>query len=310
MTRVAVVVGSGLPLPTDGIPGLPCSDRSALSIAMTRFGDDIEVYGGDGQARCYAHAAGAKSVNAFSDTEIGSFDIALIGRGGCGERGDLTPALLAERHGAALAYDVIDVDQSTEGFLVTRDLGRGARDILRVRDPIVVLIAETAERGPYVSRYRLNAARAKFDDCAIRGESPTPRWEPTTPRVRLGHQASRVSGRATDRINALFGLSESGGNTATIIRGSAEVCARQLLHYLGRNGFIERRPDLEFDPEPETQQGARPEPDRPDRVVADSGEAPARARRRPRRASERAGEKRGPLRVGVDPGSGNPQGEN
>jgi hypothetical protein len=83
-----------------------------------------------------------------------------------------------------------------------------------------------------------------------------------------------------------------------------------LLHYLGRNGFIERRPDLEFDPEPETQQGARPEPDRPDRVVADSGEAPARARRRPRRASERAGEKRGPLRVGVDPGSGNPQGEN
>jgi hypothetical protein len=275
-----------------------------MTLAMARFGGDVEVYAADGKACYYAHAAGAKSVDEIANAETCSFDIALIGRGGCGERGDLMPALLAEQQDAALAYDVIDLEESANGFLVTRDLGRGARDILRVRVPMVLVAAETIARGPYVSQYRLNAATEDLGDRAIRGEQPPVNWEPVTPRVRLGSHASRVTGRATDRMNALFGLSGSSENTSNVIRGSGEACAHHLLHYLSRNGFLESDFDSEFEPhETRTITG------RSDQTVAKAEETPARARRRPRRAAAIHGERRGPLRIGVDPEPESPQEE-
>ena len=300
MTRVAVIVGSSSPIPTGGIRRLAWSDRGAVTLAMARFGDDVVVYGADGEARCYARAAGAKSVGEFADSDNCSFDIALIGRGGCGERGDLMPALLAEQHGAALAYDVVDVDQDAHGFLVTRDLGRGVRDVLLIRDRVVLLIAESVARGPYVSHYRLNAARAQYGDYDARGEPPPLNWEPVTPRVRLGDHASRVAGRATDRMNALFGLSEANESAANIIRGSGETCARHLLRYLSRHGLIDRSPAASLETSTETSATAHPPLDSPDPGVTHTGGPPIRARRQPRRGNEIRGEKRGPLRIGAD----------
>ena len=230
MTRVAVVVGAHSPTPTPGTRRLPSSDRSALSLAISRFGDGIAVYGDDREARCYARAAGARIISALPDTEIDGFDIALIGLGGCGERGDLMPALVAERCGAALVYDVIDVNEDDDGFRVTRDLGRGARDILRVRDPMVLVIATTAVRGPYISQYRLDIASRESSEGNNREESPPTRWIATIPRVRLGDHESLVAGRATDRINALFGVTESSGSNASIIHGSG---ARHLSFWRG-----------------------------------------------------------------------------
>jgi hypothetical protein len=303
VTRVAVVLGSHDPIPTRGVRRLPSSDRSALNLAMSRFGDDIEVYGDDAEARCYARAAGAKFVDALYDLEIDDFDLALIGRGGCGERGDLMPALLAERRGAALAYDVIDLQEDAEGFRVTRDLGRGARDVLRISDPMVLLIAETAARGPYVSRYRLDTASQASPDRIDRKEPPSMHWMPTTPRVRLGDHASKISGRANDRMNALFGVAESSGSRASIFRGSGEDCARHLLHYLSRNGFIESGLGVAPESSADTPLASRRVPE----SAASADEIPARVRRRPRRANADRVGTRGPLRIHVDLGPGNRQ---
>ena len=307
MTRVAVVVGTRSPVPTPGTWRLPSSDRSALSLAMSRFGDSINVYGDDGKARCYARAAGANLVFALPDTEIDGFDIALIGLGGCGERGDLMPALIAERRGAALVYDVIDVDEDVDGFRVTRDLGQGARDILRVRDPMVLVIANTAVRGPYISQYRLDIASRESTGGTDREESPPTHWNATIPRVRLGDHESLVAGSATDRMNALFGVAESSGSNASILQGSGEECSRHLLDYLRRYGFVDRGLCVELEGSPDTSLRSPPTPEMSDRNIVDTGEMPTRIRRRPRRASADQSGERGPLRINVDLDPGNPR---
>ena len=234
MTRIAVIIGSAAPVSASGAQALPMSDRGAIALAIARFAGDIRAYAVDADARCFARAAGSETVEEISGLETDAFAVALIGRGGCAERGDLLPARLAEASGAALVYDVIDVQRATDGLMVTRDLGRGAQDLLSVRGRAVLVVAESVERGPYVSRYRIDAVKVASGESAARNEprgepatrnepsgEPAARnepsgelaireepnsvgWEPATPRVRLGDHASRVAGLAVERMNALF----------------------------------------------------------------------------------------------------------
>ena len=299
MRRVAVILGSDPGTSASRRQTLPPSDRGAVSIALTKLGGDVRSYAADAGAEAYARAVGLERVEDFAGLELAPFDVALVGRGGCGERGDLLPALLAEHHGAALVYDVLDLEVNSADLSVTRDRGRGARDLLRVRGPSVLVVADTVARAPYVSHYRLNAAGAGCAASAAEAPSSTgqPAWQPMKPRVRLGDHASRVAGSAGDRRNALFGLVEADEGAANVIEGSVEHCVDQLLRYLGHHGFVERGAAGEVAGEPAEGPAAAVQV-RQDEVSDRS--VSARQRRRPRRAGERSGRGRGPSRIGDD----------
>jgi hypothetical protein len=326
MTRIAVMIGSASPATTTGSPALPMSDRGAIALAMEKFAGDVHAYAADADAGCFARAAGIETVEAASDLAMGAADVALIGRGACAESGDLLPARLAEEGGAALIYEVIDVQRESDRLLVTRDLGRGARDLLSVRGRAVLVVAESVERGPYVSRYRMNAVKAASAESAARDESEGKSaarsesrtesaaseeqngvgWEPITPRVRLGDHVARVAGSAVERMNALFGIGGIGGtgatteNTASLVRGSAEECARHLVRFLSHHGFVERGLGGEWDRASDEGERSQPTPQRPGRSAADAASIPTRLRRRPRALHQGPLATRGPFEVGVD----------
>jgi hypothetical protein len=320
MMRVAVIIGSASAETVSGSPALPMSDRGAITLALARFPGDVRAYAADADARCFARAAGVEVVEEVSDLEMGTVDVAMIGRGGCAESGDLLPAQLAEEGSAALVYDVIDVQREPDRLLVTRDLGRGARDLLSVRGRAVLVIAESVERGPYVSRYRIDAVKAAGgkstthkeprdesnarkeprDESAAREESNGDRWEAVTPRVRLGDHAARVAGSAVERMNALFGVGEIAENTASLVRGSPEECARHLVRFLSYHGFVERELGGEWGGASGEVEGPQPTARRLPRSAEGASSIPIRAQRRPHPVNERPLAARGPFEVGVD----------
>jgi electron transfer flavoprotein alpha/beta subunit len=307
MMRVAVIIGSASSATASGAPTLPISDRGAVALAMASFGSDVRAYADDADARCFARAAGVETVEEISDLENDSVDVALLGRdvvllgrGGCGERGDALPARLAEQRGAALVYEVIDVQREADRLLVTRDLGRGARDLLSIRGRVVLVVADSVERGPYLSRYRIDAARAASGEPVACSAPSGVEWELTTPRVRLGDHASRVAGRAVERMNALFGVGEIAENTASLVRESAEECARQLLRYLSHHGFVEHGPGGEQHSASEGAVASRSAGRRPQPSAANAASIPIRTRRRPRPMNGHPLATRGPFEVGVD----------
>ncbi len=300
MTRVAVIIGCASSATASGAPTLPISDRGAVALAMASFGSDVRAYADDADARCFARAAGVETVEEISDSEIGSVDVTLLGRGGCGGRGDALPARLAEERGAALVYEVIDVQREADRLLVTRDLGRGARDLLSIRGRVVLVVADSVERGPYVSRYRMDANKAASRESAARKESSIVEWELTTPRVRLGDHASRVAGSAVERMNALFGVGEIAENAASLVQESAEECARHLLRYLSHHGFVERGPSGEQHSASVGAVASQPATRRLQRSAANAASIPIRTRRRPRPMNGHPLATRGPFEVGVD----------
>lgn len=343
MTRTAVIIGSSSSEIASGAPTLPISDRGAIALAMARFGGNVCAYAADADARCFARAAGIERVEEVSiqeidgvdfvmggvddnlggvDAVVASVDVALIGRGGCGEFGDALPARLAEQSGAALIYDVIDVQPKGDRLAVTRDLGRGARDLLSVRGRAVLVVADSVVRGPYVSRHRMNAQRTVGVESAARnepsdaksplqeepngGESDFRRepsrveWQSATPRVRLGDHASRVSGRAAERMNALLGVGGASEKTASLVRGSAEECARHLLRYLSHHGFVERATVADSQRASDGAVASRPAERQPPQSASETASVPARVQRRPHLLKGRPLASRGPFELGVD----------
>jgi electron transfer flavoprotein alpha/beta subunit len=300
MTRVAVVIGSTASGTVSGALALPMSDRGALALALARFGEGVCAYASDPDAGHFALAAGVAVVEELSGLEAGGFDVVLIGRGGCGPSGDALPARLAEEGGAALVYAVCDVQPESDRLVVTRDLDRGAKDVLGVRGRAVLVVSDSVARGPYVSRHRINAAKAVRANWPERDETSSIRWNPATPRVRLGDCASRVAGRAVERMNALFGLGESDESAASLVRGSADESARQLLRYLSHHGFIER--GLGGAGQGAAGEVVVPQPAerRPAQSATAAESIPMRAQRRPRPAGDPPIAARGPFEVGVD----------
>jgi electron transfer flavoprotein alpha/beta subunit len=300
VTRIAAIIGSAPLANASGTPTLPMSDRGALALAMTQLAGDVRAYAADSEARCFARAVGVETVAGISDLELGAFDVALIGRGGCAERGDLLPAQLAEESGAALVYDVIDVQPEADCIVVTRDLGRGARDLLSVRGRAVLVVAESVERGPYVSRHRLNAARVVSRESAACDAPSSVEWEPATPRVKLGDHAARVAGSAVERMNALFGMGEVRSNTASLVHGNAEECARHLLRYLSHHEFVERGLGGKAKSAADEVARSQPVPKGLGRSAMGDASIPIRVRRCPRALHQSTPPARGPFEIGVD----------
>jgi electron transfer flavoprotein alpha/beta subunit len=300
MSRVAVIIGSAQSESGSGASALPMSDRGALALALANFGADVRTYAPDTLARCHARAAGVDAATEIAELEFDSVDVVLIGRGGCGARGDALPAALAEESGAALVYDVVDVQREAGHLVVTRDLGRGARDVLGVRGRAILVVADSVARGPYVSRHRIEAERAASGDPPTREATGGAEWEPATPRVRLGDHASRVAGPAVERMNALFGVGEVAESATSLVRGSAEECARHLLRYLSHHAFVERESDGEERGVPARPLISQPDERKSQSAVVGTASIPMRVQRRPRPLNDRPLAIRGPFEIGVD----------
>lgn len=278
--QVLVILG------TEGHRQLPGSDRVALGLALSELQGTVTACARatDPHALHYAAAAGVDRFLKPEALEDCAFDVALLGRGGCGDAGDLLPAMLAERSGAALAYEVVDVRRKAQGLEVTRDLGRGARDVLLVRGPVVLVVADSARRrAGYISRRRLLAAATTHAVAsAPSSESLGIPWQRTIPRVRLGNHPSKVQGSATTRRNELFGIAASrgkGSEDSRVVTGSAETCARHLLRYLVHHDFITL--DIDEATEPVME------------APAEAGQRGARSVR----PGRRGGTRRGPYRL-------------
>lgn len=237
---------------------------------------------GDDEARRYALAAGAAGVSSAADLEDAGFDVLLVGEGGAGAGGDLLLAQIAERRGCAMVVEVLEVEEDREGLVVTRDLGRGAREVVRVEGAAVLGVSARAPRRGYVSHYRRQAAGA--GEAAAADAAPDAgigSWEPVRPRPRTGDLGARTGRPASQRMLALLGVAEGGdrgAEQAHLIAADPETCARHLLRYLAHHGFIDRRASRLPDPTEVPERGEGPESSRePARRVAParSGE-PAR----------------------------------
>jgi electron transfer flavoprotein alpha/beta subunit len=304
MRRVAVILGSLRTVDPgaspDSPPVLPRSDRAAIALALKlrRFGGPVDAYclWDDEEALRYALAAGAARGTRLHNIAALEFDLALIGGGGAGPWGDLVPALLAERRECAMVFDVLDVEPHEEGLTVTRDLGRGSREVLAVTGPAVLGVAEDATRSLYISRHRRQAVpRSRLSLGA--GPSVDPPalsrgpWERARPRVKTGDLAERTGGSASSRMSALFGISASPSNEeekrGQLIVDDPATCAQHLLRFLSHHGLIDRsipepapvEGQLHREPSPEREESPMERPRRPARGPRPVGPpAPTRAR--------------------------------
>ncbi len=227
MKRIAVITGS-----------TSASDRAAVGLATRRLMGQVRAYTftGDAEALRYAAAAGAVEVRAVENAAGIDFDVALVGGGAWPD--DSLAARLAVSAEAALVLDVLDVQWKDDELSVLRDLGRGARQLLRVKGRAVLGVSDEAVNLLYVSRRRrASATAASVGSPAI----ITDTWEPARLRTRTAGIAARTGGSATDRASALFGVGETAGGAdeRNVIQADVATCAKYLLRYLAHNDFID-----------------------------------------------------------------------
>jgi hypothetical protein len=145
-----------------------------------------------------------------------------------------------------MVFEVLDVVCGPHGLTVTRDLGRGGREVLALDRPAVLGIAADATQLLYVSRYRRQAVASavqiphteSLSDPLAALSSP---WEPVRPRVRLGGVEARTTGSASTRLQTLFGVgvaSSQGDDHSHVIAADAATCAQHLLRFLSHHGVI------------------------------------------------------------------------
>ena len=197
MRGVAVILGSEQGTGDGALATLPKSDRAAVGLAVKRFGGPVLAYclRADEAALRYALAAGASTVALLDDVDRLDVDVVLVGNGGAGSWADLLPALVAEHKQCAMLVDVLDVEVCPDSIAVTRDLGRGSREVLGLGGPAVLGVSEDAVQLLYVSRYRRQAARVSplgtsvglLHDPLPAVSSP---WAPTRPRVKARRSGS------------------------------------------------------------------------------------------------------------------------
>jgi len=250
MQRVAVILGSG----QMGLEGgsslgcLPKSDRAAIGLAVRRLGGTVAAYclHNDEAALRYALAAGVATATRVDDITGLDFDIALVGSGGAEPWGELLPARLAEQKQCAMVLEVLDITPSPGGLTVPRDLGRGRKEVLRLRAPAVLGIAEEAVQLLYVSHYRQQAvppgllatATGPTGRPPVAEDSP---WEPLRPRVRTSSLAAQAGSSASGRLQALLDVAVNtsrDGERAHVIVADAATCAQHLLRFLRHHGML------------------------------------------------------------------------
>jgi hypothetical protein len=169
---------------------------------------------------------------------------------------------------------VLDVVASPAGLTVTRDLGRGSREVLALHGPAVLGIAEAAVQLLYVSRYRRQRVQPAMRVAHTRPEQVEPPgilsspWEPARPRVKTAEISAKTSGEASVRRQALFGMTtetHDANDRAHIIVADAATCAQHLLRFLRHHGIV-RTPETPLPTSPrivESMAGGAPLPGLP-----------------------------------------------
>lgn len=298
MEEVLVLLGAD-PFGIEPV-SLPASDRGAVGLAQRHWAGSLpaRVRGGDPRAAAYARAAGLIEAP-WADEASCEADWILLGRGACGQEGDLFAARLAEQSQASLIYDVVDLEREGAKLRVMRDLGHGNRDEWVVSAPAVLVVADSVRRVGYISANRLSRS---MEESPRERESHDMRgWHPTVPRVKLGEYADRIQGTATDRMNRLLGADDKpDARRASLIQDEAVVCAEHMIRYLKHHGFLGQSADEGEDPaRPEWQSdAASPVPQDPmsTGVAPDTPALPPALMRGPRRFGASHVEIRGPFR--------------
>ena len=215
-------------------------DRAALSEGVSLAGTRCRVFtpADDDFAEVYSRSLGAVWAPWIIPMEP-TCDLTLIGPGAIQLFGDELAGQLAEVSRAELFFDVLALQRVREIWQVTCDAGRGARDIVQVCGPLVVVVSEHAPRPRYVSRYRLSQVARPVTEVPQVSPSSVA-WQPVKPRVRRATGAGE--GSAEQRANSAFGI-ESGSSRTTdrqIVDEEPAVSAQVLLRYLVHHGFVSR----------------------------------------------------------------------
>ncbi len=243
MDGVIVIVGAS-PGAGNESEWMPESDRAALGLAFAAAPHETRAFVdvADGLGRAYALAAGAKDVRPLSELETSDFRLALVGLGAIDRLGLAFAGALAERRQAVLALDVLEVRAGPTELIVTKDLGRGAREEWTVCGSLVAVVSPLARKAPYVSRFRVRMAATRSEGLS---EPRVPRLRETTwfvarPRVRLGSLSATLGGSTEDRVSRAFGATNDlrQGDSQRAIQAEPEVCAEYLLRFLGHHGFL------------------------------------------------------------------------
>jgi len=224
----------------DGRRFLLPGDRAAISWGVSLAGKNCRAFSPaeDDLAQVFSRSLGADWAPWDNHTQPGR-DLILLGPGAIQLFGDELAGHLAELHGAELLFDVIALQQQQDIWKVTCDAGRGARDMVRVRGPLVVVVSEHAPRPAYVSRFRLSQVTcAKVTECQQRSANHV--WQSVTPRTRRTFDNGESN--AEQRASAAFGIeSRSSRNSdRQIVDEEPAVSAQVLLRYLVHHGFISR----------------------------------------------------------------------
>lgn len=223
----------------------PASDRAAVGQAVGVPDAHVRVCGdADEFAIRYALAAGASEVVAMDKHQV---DLVLFGRGGTEPLGELQPAQVALKINADLILDVLEFQTCNGGLTITRELAHGTREIISLEFPVVMVMSDNSDAGPYISRYRQNnvdwspAEKSEASNALVRSESHR-RWQSTRPRARTCGLAQKTAGNAQSRMFEAFGLTTSPAaatRDASVIVADAKTCATHLLRYLAHHEFVE-----------------------------------------------------------------------
>jgi len=278
------------------------ADRAALSLAVRALDGRVRALCTNEDAMRYALGAGVDAGWLLDEQDIvaATYDVAVMG-----SVSDLAAAGIAESRDAALIFDVLSATWGDDGDLrVTRDMGRGARDVLRVKGPVVIGMSDEAESAMYVSRYR----RASVKRVPPQGrriiDPGGAEWRPARQRTRTGDLAAKTAGSATSRSLSIFGVSDGAGDAANpVIQGDAATCAEHLVRYLAHHGFVTVR----VAPPPAPREIVKPQAAREERAVVLAGVSDRIARGpRPIDGSAR-GLHRRPTPIGTNKTTSSPQ---
>lgn len=239
---------------------LPLADRAAVARAASRSHlATAYCLPGDILAAEYALAAGCDVRALDHGADVEEFGEAWIGIGFLEARTDLFAAEIAEQAEASLIFDVLsctdeapskpviggqtahELNSPPRQRTVVCDAGRGARQVLAVVGPVVLVVAETPPPPAYVSRHRRQQARQHPSLRRFLQSAPSDAergWQPVRPRTRRTSATTDLS--LDQRMDAAFGVNTSQSQSGEPIAADPTTCAEHLLRYLVHHGFWRR----------------------------------------------------------------------
>lgn len=229
----------------DGARVISVSDRAAVALALDCGSECVAGHlPGDRWAAEYALAAGMPCAQVVSNEWPNEFDLVFVGGGFLEHVGDAYAAKLAEPCGAVLLFDVLKCTRrSKREWTLLRDAGRGARDVIAVTGPAVIVVSSSVPCPPYVSRSRRQRARSAASPTSSLTPHASSRsaidWQPARPRTRRANTTA-ANAAADHRMDSAFGvMAASPAAKNEPIVADPLTCARHLVRYLAHHGFLQ-----------------------------------------------------------------------